>query len=146
MEEFKRFLVNKLILFFTLSTLITIAVSLTGSAFDPGARFGYGALLAPIEYAGLCLLPTFVTWSRRELSPKQMLVRKALMLVLLEAVILFLAFRSPAIDTGDAKVVLTLAGSVLVIFVLVHFFTWLRESAEAKKMNRALAQFQKLHE
>lgn len=143
--EFKRFFVNKLILFFMLSTLIAVAVSLIGSVFDSGARLGYDSFLAPIKYAALCLLPTFVTWSRRELSPRQMLFRKALTLVLLEAEILFLAFRSPAIDTGRAEVVLALAGSVLVIFVLANLFTWLRESAEAREMTLALAQFQTLH-
>ena len=69
--EFKRFLINKLILFFMLSTLITIAVSLIGSAFDSSALLGYDSLLTPIKYAGLCILPTLVTWSRRELSAKQ---------------------------------------------------------------------------
>lgn len=143
--EFKRFLVNKLILFFMLSTLITVAVSLIGSVFDGEARIGYKELLTPIKYAALCLLPTLVTWSRRELSPKETLLRKALMLVLLEAVILFIAFTSPAIDTGSVQVVLTLAGSVLVIFVLSNLFLWLKDSAEAKQMNRDLAKFQKLH-
>ena len=38
--EFKRFLIHKLGLFFMLSTLITLAVSLLGTAFDSGARFG----------------------------------------------------------------------------------------------------------
>ena len=144
--EFKRFLVSKLILFFTLSTLIAVAVSLIGSAYDSGASLGYDALLAPIRYAALCLLPTLVTWSRRELSTRELLVRKALMLVLLEAVILLLSFRSSAIDTGRVQVVLTIAGSVLVIFVLANLFTWLRESAEARKLNRDLAAFQQLHE
>ena len=64
------------------------------------------------------MLPTFVTWSKHELSPKQMLLRKALMLVFLEAVMLFIAFTSPTIDTGRIQVVLVIAGSVLVIFVL----------------------------
>jgi len=144
--EFKRFLVNKLILFFMISTLITIAVSLIGSAFDSDARFGYDTLLVPIAYAALCMLPTLVTWSRREFSPKQLLIRKAIMLVLLEAVILLIAFTSPVIDTERIEVVLVIAGSVLVIFVLVHFFMWLKESAEAKKMNVDLEKYQKLHE
>lgn len=144
--ELKRFLVNKLILFFMLSTLITAAVSLIGSAFDGSARLSYGELLAPMKYAALCLLPTFVTWSAHELSAKELLVRKALMLVLLEGVILFIAFRSSAIDTGNIRVVLTLAGSVFAIFVLVNLFLWLKDSAEAKKMNIDLAEFQKLHE
>ncbi len=143
--EFKRFLVNKLILFFMLSTLITVAVVLIGSAFDPEAQFGYKDMLVPIEYAALCMLPTFVTWSKRELSPKALLVRKAIMLVLIEGVILFIAFTSDVIDTSRIGVVLAIAGSVLVIFVLANLFVWLKDTAEAKKLNRELEAFQKLH-
>lgn len=143
--EFKRFLVNKLILFFMLSTLITVAVVLIGSAFDPEAQFGYKDMLVPIEYAALCMLPTFVTWSKRELSPKALLVRKAIMLVLIEGVILFIAFMSDVIDTSRIGVVLAIAGSVLVIFVLANLFVWLKDAAEAKKLNRELEAFQKLH-
>lgn len=143
--EFRRFLVNKLILFFMLSTLITVAVALIGSAFDSGARLSYGELLAPVKYAALCLLPTLATWSRHELSTRALILRKALVLLLLEAVILLIAFTSPAIDTTRTEVVLTLAGSVVVIFVLVNLFNWLRDSAEAKKLNRDLAAFQRQH-
>ena len=143
--EFKRFLVNKLILFFMLSTLITVAIVLIGSAFDPEAQFGYKAMLVPIEYAALCMLPTLVTYSKRELSPKALLVRKAIMLVLIEGVILFIAFTSDVIDTSRIGVVLAIAGSVLVIFVLANLFVWLKDAAEAKKLNRELETFQKLH-
>ncbi len=144
--EFKRFLVNKLILFFMLSTMITVAVSLIGSAYDSGARFGYGTLLTPIKYAALCLLPTLVTWSKRELSAKELLIRKALMLLLLEAVILFIAFTSSVIDTESVRVVLDIAGSVLVIFVLANLFLWMKDSAEAKELNRDLETYQKHYE
>ena len=144
--DLKRFLVNRSILFFILSTLIAVAVSLIGSAFDAEANLSYGSLLMPIEYAALCLLPTLVTYSPRELSPKAMLLRKGLMLLLLEGVILFIAFTSPGIDTGSAEVVLTIAVSVLVIFVLANLLLWLKDSAEAKTMNRDLERFRKLHE
>lgn len=144
--KFKRFLVNQLTLFFMLSTLIAVAISLIGTVFDGEARFGYAALLTPVKYAALCLLPALVTYSGHELSPKEMLLRKVLTLVLLEAEILLIAFTSPAIDTGRVEVVLTLAGSMLVIFVLANLFLWLRDSAEAKRLNRDLAAFQKRHE
>ena len=144
--DLKRFLINRLILFFILSTLIAVAVSLIGSAFDAEAILSYGSLLMPIEYAALCLLPTLVTYSRRELSQKAMLLRKALMLFLLEAVILFIAFTSPGIDTGSAGVVLTIAVSVLVIFVLANLLLWLKDSGEARIMNRDLERFRKLYE
>ena len=143
--DFKRFLVNKLILFFTLSTLITEAVALVGSSFDDGARFGYKTMLLPLKYALLCMLPTFVTWSKRELSPKALLFRKALMLVLIEAVMLGIAFTSPRIDSDRAEVVLVIAGSVLLIFVAVNLFLWLKNAAEAKKLNGELAKFQAQH-
>lgn len=143
--ELKRFLVRNLILFFMLSTLITAAVSLTGSAFDGDARFSYREMLTPIKYAALCMLPTFVAYSKRELSLQALLLRKALMLLLIEAVMLFIAFTSTVIDTQRIEVVLTIAGSVLVIFVLANLFLWLKDSAEAKKMNRDLAKFQQIH-
>ena len=143
--ELKRYLINKLILFFTLSTLITVAVALIGSVFDSEARFGYTTMLLPIRYALLCMLPTFVTWSRRELSPKAMLIRKALMLVLIEGVMLVIAFTSPEIDSDSVQVLLTIAGSVFVIFVLANLFLWLKDSAEAKKLNAELERFQQLH-
>ena len=143
--ELKRFLINKLILFFMLSTLITAAVSLIGSAFDSEAQLGYGVMLMPIKYAALCMLPTLVTYSKRELSPKALLGRKVLMLVLLEGVMLLIAFTSSAIDTERPEVVLVIMGSVLLIFVLANLFLWLKDTAEAKKLNRDLEQFQKLH-
>lgn len=143
--EFKRFVVNKLILFFTLSTLITVTVALVGSAFAPDERFGYGTMLLPIKYAALCMLPTFVTFSRRELSPKAMLFRKALMLILIEAVMMIIAFTGSEIDTDRPEVILVIGGCVLVIFVLVHLFLWLKDSAEAKRLNLDLEKFQQLH-
>lgn len=144
--EFKKFLTEKLTLFFMLSTMITAAVYLIGSAYDRDALFGYDALLSPMRYAALCILPTFVTWSRRELSMRELLFRKALMLVLVEGVILYMAFTSPVIDTGRMQVVLTLMGSVLVIFLLVNLFLWLRDLAEAGRMNQDLENFRRLHD
>ena len=144
--ELKRFLINKLILFFMLSTLICAAIFIIGSVFDGEARFGYDAFLSPIIYAAFCMLPTFLTWSKREIKPRQMLFRKVLILIIIEAEVLFMAFRSPKIDTSRIQVVLTLAGSVLVIYVLTNFFLWLKDSAEAKKLNAELLYFQQQHE
>ena len=139
--ELRRFIVNKLILFFMLSTLIAVTVALIGSAFDPEGKLSYGAYLVPIEYAALCMLPTLVTYSKRELSPKALLIRKAIMLILLEAVMMVVVFTSNIIDHDRIEVVLIIAGSVLVIFVLANLFIWLKDSAEAKKLNRDLENF-----
>ena len=134
----KQFLIRKLNLFFMLSALITVAVWLLGSRFDAGARFGYDALLSPLLYAGCCVLPSLVTWSKRELKRREWVARVALQFLLTEAVMLFLAFGSPVIDTSRPAVVWGIACSVLVIYLLVFFLQWLTNSLEAKKVNEEL--------
>ena len=84
----RQFLIRKLMLFFTLSTLITVAIYILGAAFDPGARFGYDGFLSPLIYAGCCVLPSLVTWSERELKPGELLLRELLQFMLTEAVVL----------------------------------------------------------
>ena len=143
--SFKQFFIEKLSLFFMLTTLITIAIFVIGSAFDADARFGYAAMLTPLRYAACCVLPTFVTYSRRELKKKELIARMALELVLIEAVMLFFAFTSPVIDTNRVSVVLVIAGSVLIIYIMARLFSWLRESAEAKVLNEDLRRFRQLH-
>lgn len=141
----KQFIVRKLVLFFTLTTLITVAIYILGSVFDGNASFGYSAFLSPLIYAGCCVLPSLVTYSKRELKPREWILREVLQFVLTEAVMLALAFRSPVIDTSRASVVLGIAGSVLVIYLLVFLFSWLVNSAQAKRVNEELQEFQRLH-
>ena len=141
----KQFIVRKLGLFFMLSTLITVAIYLLGSHFDWEARFGYDGFLSPLLYAGCCVVPSLVTWSKRELKPRELILRELIQFLLTEAVVLFLAFRNRTIDTSRPAVVLGIAGSVLVIYLLVFLFSWLVNSAQAKQVNQELQAFQRLH-
>ena len=141
----KQFLIRKLMLFFTLSTLITVAICILGTSFDPAARFGYDGFLSPLIYAGACVIPSLVTWSKRELTPRELLLRELLQFLLTEAVVLGLAFWSTAIDTSRPTVVMGIAGSVLVIYLLVFLISWAVNSAEARETDRELQEFQRLH-
>ena len=123
----KQFLIRKLMLFFTLSTLITVAVVILGEVFDPEARFGYEGFLSPLIYAGACVLPSLATWSKRELKPRELLLRELIQFLLTEAV------------------VLGIAGSVLVIYLLVFLLSWLTNTAQARRVNEELLEFQRLH-
>ena len=143
--DLRQFLLRKLMLFFILSTLITVAVFIRGSVFDPGARFGYDALLSPLYYAGCCVIPSLVTYSRKELKPRAWILREVLQFVLTEAVVLAVAFRSSVIDTSQPPVVLGIAGSVFVIYLLVFLISWLANSSQAKQVNEELRRFQQLH-
>ena len=90
----RQFLLRKLMLFFTLSTLITVAIYILGASLDPAARFGYTGFLSPLIYAGACVIPSLVTWSKRELKPRELLLRELLQFLLTEGVVLGLAFRT----------------------------------------------------
>lgn len=141
----RQFLVRKLMLFFTLSTLITVAVCILGTVFDPAARFGYEGFLSPLIYAGACVLPSLVTWSKRELKPGELLLRELLQVLLTEGIVLLLAFRSSVIDTSRPAVVLGIAGSVLVIYLLVFLISLAANSAVARETDWELQEFQRLH-
>ncbi|MBQ6366127.1 MAG: hypothetical protein IJI61_06920 [Oscillospiraceae bacterium] len=141
----RQFLIRKLMLFFTLSTLITIAIYILGTSFDPAARFGYDGFLSPLIYAGVCVVPSLVTWSKRELKLRELLLRELLQFLLTETIVLGLAFRSSVIDTSRPAVVIGIAGSVLVIYLLAFLISWATNSAEARETDRELQKFQRLH-
>lgn len=127
-----------------LTTLITIAIFLIGSVYDGDASFGYEAFLSPLIFAGACVLPTFVTYSKRELRLKEFLVRLVIEFLLIEGVVIAIACASSTIDTGRVEIVLALAASVLVIYVMVCAFAWLKASVEARKLNEDLIRYQGL--
>lgn len=60
--------------------------------------------------------------------------------------VVLIAFTRPVIDTSQVAVVFAIAGSVLIIYVLTRFLTWLHDSAEARRMNAELIRFQQLHQ
>ena len=128
--------------YFALVTLITAAILVLGLTLDPAAQLGYDAYLSPLVFAAAGVLPSAVTWSRRELSVRQMLLRMAIQLAMVEALVLLIAYRSPMIPTGEPGVVPALAGSVVLIYVLVTLFQWLLDRAAARKMTRDLLSWQ----
>ena len=140
----KEFLLNRLKLFFFLSVMILIAQSVIGTIAAPGQslHIRYIDLLNPLEVAALCIVPTVVTYSRKKLSVKQVLIRRAIQLVLIEGVMMLIAFKSEAIDSGRPAVLLLIAGAVLVIYVLALTIAWLGQVAESKKMTAQLLQLQ----
>lgn len=140
--SFKQFLIKKLLLFFMLTTLISLATCILGLLYDKEALFGYEAFLSPPIFAAACTVPTFVTYSRKELRVKELLPRMVLEFLLIEAVVIGIAYSSPWIDTAEPSVVLSLAVSVLIIYILVCLMEWMRQSVEAKEMNQNLQRLQ----
>ena len=94
--------------------------------------------MSPLYIAALCILPTVVTYSRKKLTLKQMLVRLAIQLVLIEGVMFVIAFTSDTIDTSRPDVIALIAGAVFVIYVFGVLMMWLSQLHESKKMTEQL--------
>jgi hypothetical protein len=136
----KDFIVSRIRLFFFLTVMILLAQSIVGTVAEPGVslHIRYIDLLSPLYLAGLCTLPTVVTYSRKKLSVKQVLIRHAIQLVLIEGVMMLISFMSPSIDTKRPELILLIGGTVLVIYVLAVLMMWLGQVSESKKMTAQL--------
>lgn len=143
MMHIKQRLLRILMTYFVLVTCITVAMLILGMAFDPTARFGYDAFFSPLFFAALGILPSMVMYSDKELSDRQIWVRKGIQIILIEAEVMTTAVLSPAIHTEDPRITAGLLVSVLVIYVITDVIRTLNDHLSAKKMTQDLIRFQK---
>lgn len=127
--------------FLSLHFLISMAFGICGLILEPGGRLWYEAMFAPAVMALLCTIPALLTIGTNKLTAKQILLRKVFQFLLEEGIVLpmihfvFHEFSS----IGDA---VTVAVSVLLVFVGVYLIDWVRGCMEAEELNRRLAQLQ----
>lgn len=141
--SFKEILHKSLIAYFVLVTCITAGIMILGVLFDPDAKFGYTAFASPFIFAALGVLPNLVMYSSKELSNKQIILRKIIQLVFIEAEVLCVCIISPNIPTERAEVITGLIISVLVIFLLANFIIIANDYFSAKKLTKELMLYQK---
>lgn len=128
--------------FFLSTTGICIAMGVTGVIFAPEQRFGYEAFFSPPIFGLLSALLGMVTYSRKELTVKQVVARRALCLLLVEVMVFALNYWNGAYVSGPA-VAVAVAVAVLIIFVTVNLVLWLNDSRSAREFNRELAEFRR---
>ena len=136
----KEFLTVRIKLFFLLVTLILIANVLLGASFAPDTELRYYHLLSPIILAALCVLPTCVTFFKKEPTPKQYLLRLAIEWAMIEAIVLLLV--SPPAGVNRPIFYVALGGSVLVIYVLAEWILWRQKVQQSKDLTAKLKKLQ----
>ncbi|MCM1123963.1 MAG: hypothetical protein NC416_15385 [Eubacterium sp.] len=129
--------------YFILVTCITAGIMILGSVLDPDARFGYSAFASPFIFAALGVIPNLFMYSSKELSDKQIILRKMIQFAVIEAEVSGVCIISPIIHTEKAEVMIGVMTSVLVIFILVHFISIMNDYFSAKQLTKELVQFQK---
>jgi len=136
----KAFLKRCLMEYFIITTCITAAIAILGQALDPTARFGYEGYLSPLIFGFLSLVPSFVTYSRRELSFRQALVRKVFHVITLEAMLIVFGFWTGILHNPAEASFFGLA--VFIVYIAVNLISWLLDKKEASELNRTLKSLQ----
>ena len=139
-------LINDMIYtYFMLVTMILGIMWGLGTHFMPDVTFGYEAFDAPLIYAAYGTLPNIVMYARKELTPKQFLIRKILQLILVEIIVIKVAIPNEMLEEGKIEIAVVLAISILVVYILTHLIEWFQNYTMAKKMTEELLLFQQNH-
>ena len=128
--------------FFTVVTLINIAMFLMGVTMMPDAAFGYEAMIVPVIYGLAGTLPNIVLYSKKELKVRELIVRKIIHFIFTEVFVLFVAFYNSSGAGSAAPIIGTVAFSIFVIYVLATGFDWLQNYLSAKQLTEDLKIFQ----
>ncbi len=141
-KKWKELFIQALRLYTLLVTLIVVIMMILGYLLDRDRVFGYDAFLSPLVYALIGTVAAVVTRSDQELSVRNLMIRKAVSLLLIEGAILLIALNADTIPTEKSWIIPCLALGVFAVFVLAHVILYLIDKKEAEKLNAALSRYQ----
>lgn len=126
--------------FFVCTTCICILQGVLGMILYPAEQLTYDAFLVPPLFGVVSVLFGIVTWSKEEQTIKQVLIRRAIHLVLIEVMVFgvnyFAGNRFPLAEA------VFLAMGIAVVFVMVYVITWLGDRKSAREFNDKLKKYQ----
>lgn len=134
-------LAESMMAFFVCTACITILEGTVGMIFFPEQRFGYEAFFSPPVFGFFSILFGLVTRSKKELSVKQILLRRIIHLLLIEGLVLGLNYRAGIIY--EPLVFWALALAIAVVFVAVYAVMWINDQRSAALFNEKLKEYQK---
>ncbi|MBQ1350352.1 MAG: hypothetical protein II614_00575 [Ruminococcus sp.] len=132
----KEFLISRIQLYFLLVTLIFAVSMIIGMIFTPGQELYYYQLIGPFFLAALCVLPTFITYSRKEPTVRQVVLRNIIRLILIEGIVLTQI--QPPEQENQVLFRILLAAAVLIVYLLASLMMWLRRVRQSGMMTEQL--------
>lgn len=126
--------------YFIIVTGITILMALFGDLADPGRTFGYSAFYSPLLFGFIGVLPSFVFYSKKELSFGSMLLREVLHLILVELMILG-TYLMLGVSVA-LKTVLTIMAYVFVVYLFTSMIRYLIDRKTMLDINSGLKKIQ----
>lgn len=126
--------------FFVCTACITILEGFVGMLLYPETKFGFDAFFSPPIFAFFSVLFGAVTRSGKELSVKEVLIRRAIHLLLIEGMVFGLNYIFGNIYEPLAAVILAVA--IGVVFIVVYGVLWLNDLRNAAAFNEKLKVYQ----
>lgn len=126
--------------FFVCTACICILEGVVGTLFMPRQQFGYEAFFSPPLFGAVSVLFGIVTRSRRELSMAEVIARRFLHLVLIEALVFGLNYSAGV--TFPIGMGVTLAFAIAIVFVTVYVVMYINDRRNAISFNEELKKFQ----
>ena len=114
--EFKEFLKARLLDFLLIQAGITLVIGLLGWLLQPTVKLGPMILFVPFVYAFFCVLVSFVTYLKHELSVRAMAGRKVIQFGLIEVVVVLVSYAfEPSLERSMAAVIMLSAAVICAI-------------------------------
>ncbi len=111
-----------------------------GVLFFPETPLYYGDFFSPIFFGAISVLLSIVTYSKKEQSVREVLIRQIIHLLLIEVVVFGLNYLLGTVF--PTVVTITLAIGIAVVFVLVYWIVWLNDCKSADLFNQKLKEYQ----
>lgn len=129
--------------YFISVTLINLVIFAAGMLFRPEETFGYKAFLTPLLYGLLTAIPTAILYSEKELTIRQLLLRKAIQLLMDIVIVDALMLAGSGLNRETLTTAAIVSVSVIAVFAAVHGIEWLLARKTARQLTDQLAAFQK---
>ncbi len=122
------------------TTGITLLEGLLGMLLYPNELLPYKAFFSPPLFALFSEVLGLVTVSKNELTIKQVLIRRAIHLILIEIMVFGLNYAEGYVY--PLKEAIVLAVGIAAVFVAVYVVLWLLDRRSAKQFNEQLKRYQ----
>ncbi len=133
-------LLDGMMAFFVCTACITMLEGVVGMLFYPEIKLGFEAFFSPPIFAFFSTLFGVVTRSKRELSVREVLIRRGIHLLLIEGLVFGVNYAFGNIYNPLESGILAVA--IAVVFVAVYGVLWLNDLRSAAAFNEKLKVYQ----
>ena len=139
--EIRNILKKYMVDFLMMQAGITLAIGVISCINPPSTGINRYMFFMPFVYAFFSILPSFVTYSRKELSIKQMAVRKVIQFVLIELLVVLVSYIMGPLH--DFSMCIAIIIAVAVIYAIVNCLDYCTSKVDSEAMTKKIQYIKK---